>query len=90
MLANLLAQTIGLICLSLAMNKHFKLVFKVNLPSLVSLGLKLSGWLLMGVSILLVVLFSKHISIALIYWLAVLSMNILLIALIYCLFSVKK
>jgi hypothetical protein len=64
MLANLLAQTIGLICLSLVMNKYFKLIFKVNLPLLVSLELKLSGWLLMRLSILLVVLLSKHISIA--------------------------
>ncbi|AZQ84777.1 DUF3325 family protein [Colwellia sp. Arc7-635] len=90
MLVSIIAQAMGLICLSLAMNKHFKLVFNSNPTSIVSLVLTLSGWLLISLSILLVVLLSSHISIAVIYWLAILSINILLLTLIHCRFSLRK
>jgi putative flippase GtrA len=84
MLVSICAQIFGLLCLSLALDKHYKSVFKKILPHKLRGCLKFAGWLLIGLSLLLVVLFALTPSIAIVYWLAILSGNILLLVLVYC------
>lgn len=84
MLASICTQVFGLICLSLALDKHFKSVFKIALNHKLSIWLKTTGWILIGLSILLVGLLTLIPSIAIVYWLAILSGNILLLSLVYC------
>lgn len=83
MLVSIIAQAIGLLCLSLTMDKHFKSAFKIALPPKLKAWLKFSGWTSVGVSVLLFVLFAHTPAIAIIYWLAMLSGNILVLALSY-------
>lgn len=84
MLVSICAQAFGLICLSLTLDKHFKSVFKTALSPKLSVCLKTSGWLLIGLSLFFVGLFALTPSIAIVYWLAILSGNIILLALVYC------
>jgi hypothetical protein len=84
MLVSICAQVFGLIFLSLSLDKHFKSVFKTALPNKLSVWLKSTGWLLIGLSLFFVGLFAITPSIAVVYWLAILSGNIILLALVYC------
>jgi hypothetical protein len=84
MLVSICAQVFGLIFLSLSLDKHFKSVFKTALPHKLSVWLKSTGWLLIGLSLFFVGLFALTPSIEVVYWLAILSGNIILLALVYC------
>ncbi|MDO6487193.1 DUF3325 domain-containing protein [Colwellia sp. 6_MG-2023] len=90
MLIVFLTQIIGLLCLSLSMDKHFKSIFKRALTSRLSLYFKISGWLTIIISLLSVSLMSFTFSIAILYWLAFLSVNILFVVIIYSSSSSKK
>lgn len=90
MLVSILTQALGLVCLSLSMDKHFKSAFARPSPPWLSIGLKWLGWVSIGLSILLVTFFTQTPTIAIVYWIAVLAINILLLGLVYCRLSLRK
>lgn len=81
MLIAFILQAIGLMSLSLSMDKHFKAIFNQPLNATIALTFKTIGWLLMMISLLLVVQMGV---IFLLYWMALLSFGIIFIAISYC------
>ena len=84
MLASIVMQMLGVMCLSVAMDKHYKALFKQSLKPLRKRALRLSGCLAITLSIFLFIAQNHVISIAIVNWLAFLSFNILLLAVLLC------
>ena len=87
MLMNVVLQLPALFCLLLSMDKHFKVVFKTSLSQKMRYGLKISGWGAMLLSILTMMQLS---GVEIVYWLAYLSFNIVLVISLYTWFFAKK
>jgi hypothetical protein len=87
MIVSYFTQILGLACLSFVMNKHFKAVFKKGLSPRGSLLFKISGWILMTTSLFLTVYITQTLAISIIYWLAFLSGNILLLTITLSLYQ---
>ena len=87
MIVSYFTQILGLACLSFVMNKHFKPVFKKELSPRGSLLFKISGWILMTTSLFLTVYITQTLAISIIYWLAFLSGNILLLTITLSLYQ---
>ncbi|WP_298774327.1 DUF3325 domain-containing protein [uncultured Shewanella sp.] len=80
MLLSFLLQQIAIIMLALAMHKHFKVVFNVNIKPLQSKLLTLFAWPLLCLSYYLAIS-GLAAPIATVYWLAFLPLSILFVAL---------
>ncbi|WP_299494513.1 DUF3325 domain-containing protein [uncultured Shewanella sp.] len=81
MLLSFLLQLIAIAMLALAMHKHFKAVFNLNITPLQVKLLTLLGWPLLCLSYYLAI-FSLAAPIATVYWLGLLSLSILFVALV--------
>lgn len=82
-------QFLSLACLSLAMDKHFKAIFKRKNKAIISLLLTCIGWLGLCLSAYSISYMPLPISISIIYVLGSLSLSILLISICYCIFTAK-
>ena len=89
MLVSITLQTFGLLCLSLAMDKHFKSAFQMPLTKQLKFLLKFVGWFVTGLSVCCLFLFVQPVSIAIVQWMGFLSANILLVSLIHCRLALK-
>ena len=81
MLFSFFTQLIAIAMLALAMNKHFKNVFKSAHKAVSSTVLKVAGWLLLGISYYLAISVLA-VPMATIYWLSLLPLSIFYIALV--------
>jgi len=83
MLSILLSQLIATLCLSLSMDKHYKLAF--NQPKSLRLTRLFTGigWLMLLLSLIATMGTSYIGAIALVYWLGMLSINIVGVAFLY-------
>lgn len=87
---SILLQLAALVCLCLSMDKHFRTIYRVFPTSNKRRTLKRCGWLLMTSSLFALVNLSDLPQIAIIWWLAFLSLNILLTAVIFSLLSERQ
>jgi len=90
MLVSLICQMFGLICLSLAMDKHFKSAFNTPLTYQAKIFLKCLGWIAIVLSGYFLVMFAQPLTIAIVKWLGGFSANVVLVALIYCRLALKN
>jgi hypothetical protein len=75
---------IGILCLSLSMDKHYKPLFKRLLQTKTRNTLKMLGWYFVGGSMAILLAFHPNISLSLVDWLAYVSVDILFISLFHC------
>jgi len=80
-------QILSLLCLSLAMDKHFKLIFKKKPNARISTILRFIGWLGLALSIFYITKISLPVGLTIIYYLCSASLIILLMALFYLYFT---
>jgi len=80
-------QILSLLCLSLAMDKHFKLIFKKKSNARISTILRFIGWLGLALSIFYITKISLPVGLTIIYYLCSASLIILLMALFYLYFT---
>lgn len=81
MLMSYILQLLGLWLLSMAMIKHFRYVFSFQLTKKLENALTIAGYLLLITSLYLTCLFTP-LSIKLVYWVAYLAFNIMLVAIL--------
>lgn len=84
MLTSITIQLVALVCLSLAMDKHYKGVLYKPLAIRRKIALRAFGWVLLVISFGLVFTEQHSLAIAIVDWLAWLSCHILLVALLLC------
>ncbi|MEO9946875.1 DUF3325 domain-containing protein [Paraglaciecola sp.] len=84
MLISIFLQALALACLSLAMDKHYKAVVHGALATRRKVALRILGWISLLLSFGLLVAQQPLLGIAVVDWLAWLSCNILLVALLLC------
>jgi len=82
-----LLQCFALIFLSLSMHKHFNVIFNKKTTTLITNIFQITGWLLMIISFITATCIDV---ISLVYWLNLLSLEIILLAIIYCAINKQK
>ncbi|WP_370461004.1 DUF3325 domain-containing protein [Paraglaciecola sp. L1A13] len=80
-------QLISLWCLSLAMDKHHKPFCQRPLRKKMKILFTVIGWGSLICSLVMLLLTANNVSIGIVDWLASLSFNILLVALMHCYLS---
>jgi len=88
MLISFIIQLIALWLLSMAMSKHFRLVFKKPLEDNKAMIFKILGWLLLIMSFFIIS--NKSIAMVSVYWFSYLALNIFIIAACNAWFSLNK
>ncbi|MFT2091965.1 DUF3325 family protein [Paraglaciecola sp. 2405UD69-4] len=83
MLTSFFLQLLSLLCLSLAMHKHYYASFKVELSNSMKVGLRLLGVTLMVFSIGALISVNTSFTVSAVEWLVWLSVNIVLVALLH-------
>lgn len=83
MITVVVLQFIGICCLSFAMDKHAKVVLAKRINQGFKIGMLITGWGSLTASIVWLLLTRDNIPISLVDWLAYLSLNILLTALLH-------
>jgi len=87
MIKLVILQMVSLLCLSLAMDKHFKLIFKKKSNARISTILRFIGWSGIMLSIFDVTNINLPVGLTIIYYLCSASLIILLMALFYLYFT---
>jgi len=83
MALSIVLQFLGLLCLSLAMNKHAKTFFSSGLNKLQSKVLRLIGWSLILISLNYLLMTNQQVGITMVWWLGYLSLGIVSLAIIH-------
>jgi hypothetical protein len=83
-----MTQLFSVICLSLAMHKHFKSCFKRVISVAENRVLTITGWLLLIISVQLLGQLSP-LPLMIVYWVLLLGINITLVSAVHSLMSVK-
>ncbi|QHJ12849.1 hypothetical protein FX988_03107 [Paraglaciecola mesophila] len=80
-------QFIGIFCLSLAMDKHAKVILGKHINQGVKVATRISGWGSIIISLVWLFISTENIPISMVDWLAYLSLNILITALLHVYFA---
>lgn len=83
MTLSILFQLLGIIGLSLSLDKHFTCILNRPLSPAIKGSLLVSGVVSLIISIMIAILYSTTPSIAMVHWFAILSILILLVSIIY-------
>ena len=89
MIISISLQIFGLLCLSLAMEKHFKVTFARPITQQLKLTVKVLGFFATGLSVFFLLLLAHPIPISIVKWMGFLSVHILLISLIHSRIALK-